>query len=68
MSNNIKKKSTTEISKDFKSVVTKLENNLKAIADGETIIAGTKENPIVNNSKKIPIKHFFMDKVYIREM
>ena len=68
MSNNIKKKSTTEISKDFKSVVTKLENNLKAIADGETIRAGTKENPIVNNSKKIPIKHFFMDKVYIREM
>ena len=38
-----------EISKDFRSVVTRLENNLKSVADGKNIIAGTKENPIVND-------------------
>ena len=68
MSNNIQKKSTTDLSKDFKSTVTKLENDLKLIADGESIIAGTKENPIITNSNKIPIRHFFMDGVYVREM
>ena len=68
MSSNIQKKSTTNLSKDFKSVVTKLENDLKLIADGEVVIAGTKKNPIITNNKKIPIKHFFMDGVYIREM
>ena len=68
MSNNIQKKSITDLSKDFRSTVTKLENDLKLIADGENIIAGTKENPIITNNKKIPIKHFFMDGVYIREM
>ena len=65
---NIQKKSKAEISKDFRSVVIKLENNLKSIADGRNIIAGTKNKPIVTNSKKIPIKHFFMDGVYVREM
>jgi hypothetical protein len=65
---NIQKKSKTEISKDFKSVVVKLENNLKSIADGENIIAGTKNKPIVTDNKKIPINHFFMDGVYVREM
>ena len=57
-----------EISKDFRSMVTKLENNLKSVADGKNIIAGTKENPNVNDSKIIPIRHFFMDGVYVREM
>jgi len=65
---NIQKKSTTTLSKDFRSMVTKLENDLKSMADGETVIAGTEENPIVTNSKKIPIRHFFMDGVYVREM
>ena len=60
--------SKNEISKDFRSVVTKLENNLKSITDGKNIIAGTENKPIVTNSKKIPINHFFMDGVYIREM
>ena len=58
---NIQKKSKAEISKDFRSVVVKLENNLKSIADGKNIIAGTKNKPIVTDSKKIPIRHFFMD-------
>ena len=56
------------IGKDFETNVTRLENDLKAIADGENVIAGTEENPIVNDSDKIPIDHFFMDGVYIRKM
>ena len=46
----------------------KLENDLKSIADGELIIAGTKEKPIVNDSDKMPIDNFFMDGVYVRKM
>ena len=57
-----------EISKDFRSMVTKLENNLKSMADGENVIVGTKENPIITNNERIPIRHFFMDGVYVREM
>ena len=58
----------TGLSKDFRNTITKLENDLKSIADGKNIIAGTKEKPIVSDSDKIPINHFFMDGVYIREM
>ena len=58
----------TGLVKDFKTTVTKLEQDLISIADGENIIAGTKEKPIVTDSKKFPINHFFMDGVYIREM
>tara|TARA_R110000744_G_scaffold245220_1_gene361993 strand:+ start:228 stop:716 length:489 start_codon:yes stop_codon:yes gene_type:complete len=56
------------IGKDFETTVTKLENDLRSIADGNAVIAGTEENPIVNDSDKIPIDHFFMDGVYIRKM
>ena len=38
------------IGKDFETAITKLENDLKSIADGEVIIAGTKDKPIVNES------------------
>ena len=58
----------TGLVKDFKNTVTKLEQDLISIADGENIIAGTKEKPIVTDSKKVPIKHYFMDGVYVREM
>ena len=58
----------TGLVKDFKNTVTKLEQDLISIADGENVIAGTKDKPIVTNSKKIPIRHFFMDGVYVREM
>jgi len=34
----------------------------------DDVVVGTKEKPIVTNSKKVPIKHFFMDGVYVREM
>ena len=56
------------IGKDFETSITKLENDLKAIADGNQIIAGTKDKPIVNDSDQIPINHFFMEGVYIRKM
>ena len=48
------------IGKDFETAVTKLENDLKSIADGKHIIAGTKEKPIVNDSDQIPIDHFLI--------
>ena len=56
------------LAKDFKTTVTNLEVDLKSIADGKNIIAGTKEKPIVNDSEKVPIHNFFMDGVYIRGM
>ena len=56
------------IGKNFETAVTKLENDLKSIADGHKVIAGTKEKPIVNDNDQIPIDHFFMDGVYIRRM
>jgi len=66
--NILQKKSKTEIAIDFRSAVTELEQNLKSIADGVTIVAGTDDKPIVTDSKLIPIRHFFMDGVYVREM
>ena len=60
--------SKNEISKDFRSKVIKLENSLKSIVGNKNIITGTKENPIVTDSEKVPIRHFFMDSVYVREM
>ena len=56
------------LAKNFKTTITKLEQDLKAAADNNNIIAGTKEKPIVNDNPNIPIQHFFMDGVYIREM
>ena len=66
--NKLQNKSKSDISKDFRSVVTELENNLIAASDGINIVAGTKDKPIVNDSDIIPIKHYFMDGVYVREM
>ena len=60
--------SDNQLQKDFRESVAQLEQNLKIHADGENIIVGTKENPIVSNSDKLPIEHFFMDGVYIRKM
>lgn len=56
------------VGKNFETAVTKLENDLKSIADGYKVIAGTKEKPIVNDNDQMPIDHFFMDGVYIRRM
>ena len=58
----------TGLTKNFRDTVCNLEKNLISIADGENIITGTEDKPIVSDSEKIPIKHFFMDGVYVREM
>ena len=57
-----------EIGKNFEESVVRLENDLKSMADGDSIIAGTDEDPIVTDSGKVPIRSFFMDGVYVREM
>ena len=57
-----------KLQKNFKSDVKNLLNTLAKHADGENIIVGTKEYPIVTNSDKLPIEHFFMDGVYVRKM
>ena len=66
--NDIEIISSFGVGKNFETAVTKLENDLRSIADGELIIAGTEDKPIVNDNDKIPINHFFMDGVYIRKM
>jgi hypothetical protein len=66
--NELQSKTKAELSKDFRTVVTNLEKRLISLADGKNIIAGTKEDPIVTDSPVIPIRHFFMDGVYVREM
>ena len=67
-SNVLQERQKSEIAKDFKSAVTELEQNLKSIANGDTIVVGTEDKPIVTDSKLVPIRHFFMDGVYVREM
>tara|TARA_R100000700_G_scaffold1922_4_gene4283 strand:+ start:4368 stop:4841 length:474 start_codon:yes stop_codon:yes gene_type:complete len=57
-----------KLQKNFKSDVKNLLNTLAKHADGENIIVGTKQDPIVTNSDKLPIEHFFMDGVYVRKM
>ena len=68
MTSDLNVREKAEIAKDFKSAVTELEQNLKNIANGETVVVGTDEKPIVSDSALIPIRHFFMDGVYVREM
>ena len=57
-----------ELQKDFREAVTNLEQNLKTIADGVDIVAGTEDQPIVRCGSDMSIEHFFMDGVYIRAM
>ena len=57
-----------EIAIRFREQVLDLEANLKSIADGVSVVAGTKDKPIVNDSELIPIEHYFMDGVYVRKM
>ena len=66
--NTVKKYVKSEVSKDFRSTVMNLENQLKQIADGKDIVAGTEDKPIVTDSKVVPIDHFFMKGVYVRKM
>lgn len=57
-----------EIAIRFREQVLDLEANLKSMADGVNVVAGTKDKPIVNDSELIPIEHYFMDGVYVRKM
>jgi hypothetical protein len=66
--NKLQKKSKFEVSRDFRTTVVSLENTLKEMADGVNIVAGTEDKPIVTDSEMVPIEHYFMDGVYIREM
>ena len=68
MTSDLNVREKADIAKDFKSAVTELEQNLRNIANGETVVVGTYEKPIVSDSTLIPIRHFFMDGVYVREM
>ena len=65
---NIIQKFEVGLAKDFRSAVTKLEQDLISIADGTSVIMGTKEKPILNDCEKVPLNHYFMDGVYIRAM
>ena len=40
------------VGKNFETAVTKLENDLKSIADGKSILAGTKDKPILNDNDR----------------
>ena len=68
MASDLNVREKAEIAKDFKSAVAELEQNLRNIANGETVVVGTDEKPIVSDSTLVPIRHFFMDGVYVREM
>ena len=57
-----------KLQKSFRKAVTQLEQDLFKLADGENIIKGTKDKPIVTDSQILPIEHFFMEGVYIRKM
>ena len=57
-----------KLQESFKSKVNKLEDTLRSLTDIDGIIAGTSDNPILTDSKEIPIEHFFMDGVYVRQM
>ncbi len=66
--NKLQENTKSEVSVDFRSKITSLESTLRKLADGVDIIAGTESKPIVRDSDVIPIKHHFMDGVYVREM
>ncbi len=57
-----------KLQESFRSKVNKLEDTLRSLTDIDGIIAGTSDNPILTDSKEIPIEHFFMDGVYVRQM
>ena len=64
----LQKKAKHEVGKNFRSIVTELEEELTKAADGKNIIVGTKDKPIVTDSIELPIEHFFMEGVYVRKM
>ena len=65
---NIIQKFEAGLTKDFRTAVTKLEQDLISIADGENIIMGNEDKPILNDCEQVPLNHYFMDGVYVRAM
>ena len=45
-----------------------IEKSLKAAFKDAEVVVGTEDKPIITNSEILPIKHYFMDGVYVREM
>ena len=45
-----------------------IERSLKAAFKDAEVVVGTKDKPIVTDSEILPIKHYFMDGVYVIEM
>ena len=68
MANNSLNKSDSQLVKNFRSSITELENKFKEAADGENIIVGTSDNPIIPNSDLCASESVFADGVYAREM
>ena len=69
MSNNsLQKKERTQLAKEFRSTIVEIEDKFKSIADGKNVIVGTKENPIIPNTKLCSTESIFVDGVYAREM
>ena len=56
------------LAKNFRHNITKVEEDIRAVADGVNILVGTEDKPILTDAKEVPIRNFFMDGVYIREM
>jgi len=59
-----------ELAVNFKSKVSKLQQTMMDVSkDSKHVEVGTKEKPIVSTESKLtPIRNFFMDSVYIRQI
>ena len=68
MNKELQKKSGSEVSIDFRSIAENIQRIIEENANGENIIAGTVEKPIVRDHPAAPISHHFMDGVYLRGM
>jgi len=69
MSNNsLQEKLKAQLAKDFRSTIVGIENNFREMADGKSIIVGTKDNPIIPNSDLCSTESIFIDGVYARAM
>ena len=69
MSNNsLQEKKRSQLAKEFRSTIVEIEDKFRSIADGKNVIVGTKENPIIPNTKLCSTESIFVDGVYAREM
>ena len=57
-----------KVAKNFRATIVDIENKFRDIADGENVIVGTKENPIIPNSNLCSTESIFSHGVYAREM